>query len=85
MERMKPGDNVDLKIYYNGQFRNVKVTATRLSDLPRRNRTVTITNGDNIILPRAGRVDPIDISSEVRRALEGARVLGRMGGTRIEW
>jgi S1-C subfamily serine protease len=85
MERMKPGDNVDLKIYYNGQFRNVKATATRLSDLPRRNRTVTITNGDNIILPRAGRVDPIDISSEVRRALESARVIGRMGGTRIEW
>jgi len=85
MSRVKPGDNVDLRIYYNGQFRSVKVTAARLSDLPRRNRSVTITNGDNIVMPRVGRIDPVDISSDIRRALEGARVFGRMGGTRIEW
>src|SRR4029079_1974 len=34
--KVKPGDDVDLRVYYNGQYKNVKVKAGRLSDLPRR-------------------------------------------------
>ena len=49
--KAKPGDNVDLRIFYNGQYRNVKVTAGRLSDLPRRNRSLTIQGGDNLMIP----------------------------------
>jgi len=49
--RVKPGDDVDLRIYYNGQYRNLKVKAGRLSDLPRRNRSMTIIGGDNFITP----------------------------------
>ena len=49
--RVKPGDDVDLRIYYNGQYRNVKVKAGRLSDLPRRNRSMTIMGGDNFVTP----------------------------------
>jgi predicted metalloprotease with PDZ domain len=50
--KAKPGDNIDLRIFYNGQYRNVKVTAGRLSDLPRRNRSFTIQGGDNLMIPR---------------------------------
>lgn len=36
VERLKPGDEVTLRIFQNGQFRTVKVKAARASDLPRR-------------------------------------------------
>ena len=32
---LKPGDNVSLKVYANGQFRDVTVKAARAADLPR--------------------------------------------------
>jgi C-terminal processing protease CtpA/Prc len=92
--RVKPGDDVDLRIYYNNQYRNVKVKAARLSDLPRRNRSVTITGGDNFLMPRAGaRLDGRDFGGmdfpgmeSVKRALDEARVFGRMtGGNHIQW
>jgi predicted metalloprotease with PDZ domain len=95
--RVKPGDDVDLRVYYNGQYRNVKVKAGRFSDLPRRNRSVTITGGDNFIPRISTRIDgknfgefpPMELRSfdfgpEIKRALEGARVFGRLGN-RIEW
>jgi hypothetical protein len=103
MARVKPGDDVDLRIYYNGQYRNLKVKAGRFSDLPRRNRSVTIMGGDNFVIPRIitpkiitrpdGRdfgadfgpaLRGMDMSGEIRRALEGARVFGRLGN-RIDW
>jgi len=49
--KVKPGDDVDLRVFYNGQYRNVKMKAGRLSDLPRRNRSVTIMGGDNFVTP----------------------------------
>ena len=85
ISRAKPGDVLDLRVYYNGQYKNVKVTAGRVSDLPRRNRSVMIMGGDrlmNLESPRV-RIDGMglgrDIGDEVRRALETARV-GINGG-----
>jgi len=49
--KVKPGDDVDLRVFYNGQYRNVKMKAGRLSDLPRRNRSMTIMGGDNFVTP----------------------------------
>jgi S1-C subfamily serine protease len=95
--RAKPGDDVDLRVYYNGQYRNVKVKAGRYSDLPRRNRSVTIVGGDNF--PRIGAqwgmdgkdlrdfgmdLRGADIGGDVRRALEAAKAFGRLGN-RIDW
>jgi predicted metalloprotease with PDZ domain len=83
--RAKPGDVLDLRVYYNGQYKNVKVTAGRWSDLPRRNRAMTIMGGDGFMRLDAPRVkiDGMglgrDIGDEVRRALETARV-GINGG-----
>jgi predicted metalloprotease with PDZ domain len=95
ISRVKPGDDVDLRVYYNGQFRNVKVKAARASDLPRRNRSVTITGGDNLVTARiAPRVEMgsggigvngMNIGSDVRRALEAARAFGGRIGSRVEW
>lgn len=85
ISRAKPGDALDLRVYYNGQYKNVKVTAGRLSDLPRRNRSVMIMGGDrrmNLDIPRV-KIDGMgfgrEIGDEVRRALETARV-GINGG-----
>jgi S1-C subfamily serine protease len=93
--RAKPGDDVDLRVYYNGQYRNVKVKTGRFSDLPRRNRSLTIVGGDNF--PRIGAqwdgrelrdlgmdLRGADIGGDVRRALEAAKAFGRFGN-RIDW
>ncbi len=37
--QLKPGSDATLRIYSNGQFRDVRVKVARAGDLPRRNRT----------------------------------------------
>jgi len=99
VSRLKPGDDVDLRVYFNGQYRNVKMKAARMSDLPHRNRSIRIMGGDNYMLPPIPdriEIDGSEIGDKVRRALETARVatagamqgVGRaMGrfGNRIDW
>jgi predicted metalloprotease with PDZ domain len=95
VQRLHPGDDVELKVYFNGQTRTVKLKAARLSDLPHRSHSVTIMGGDNFMLPDlTGRVDGIRIDGarigdEIRRAMESAgtgigRAFGRLGG-RMSW
>lgn len=99
LTRVKPGDEVELRVYANGQFRNVKVQAGRMSDFPRRGRTVTVMgNGDVINLPEINRIrldgfGP-DLGDRVRRVIEDARAsagrgfetFGRsLGGGRLDW
>lgn len=87
--RLKPGDDATLRVYYNGQYRNVAVKAARASDLPRRGARITIMGDDNMMLPLmpsmpamapmppvAPRVeiDGMRIDDQVRRALESARI-----------
>src|SRR5439155_26601325 len=80
VSRLKPGDNVDLRVYFGGQYRNIKLTAGRMSDLPRRNRSVTIMGGDNFMVPpfppfperiNIG-INGAEIGDKVRRALDEA-------------
>jgi S1-C subfamily serine protease len=94
VSKAKPGDELDLRVYFNGQYRNVKVKAARYSDLPRRKSTLTIVGGDNFALPMAGGrggfgVNSVEVGDQVRRALEMAttgmgRAFGRFGN-RIDW
>jgi len=99
VSRVKPGDDVELRVYFNGQYHNVKMKAARMSDLPRRNRSIRIMGGDNMMIPRIPdriEIDGAQIGDEVRRALETARVatagamqgvgraFGRLGN-RVEW
>ncbi len=81
LAKVRPGDDVDLRVYYNGQFRSVKVKAASLSDLPRRNRSVTIMGGDNFMtalppLPDGITFDGPRIGDDIPRAIDGARVSG---------
>jgi S1-C subfamily serine protease len=99
VSHLKPGDDVELRVYFNGQYRNVKMKAARMSDLPHRNRTIRIIGGDNYMVPRIPdriEIDGSQIGDEVRRALETARVatagamqgMGRVigrAGNRVDW
>jgi S1-C subfamily serine protease len=93
VSKLKAGDDATLRIYYNGQYKNVTLKAVRAADLPRRNRAMTIIGGDNVLLPSVTRVPGgrIEINGEeigdrVRSALEGARIAtnaavgGALGG-----
>jgi predicted metalloprotease with PDZ domain len=100
LAKVKPGEDVDLRVYFNGQHRNVKVKAGRWSDTPRRNRSVTIIGGDHMVMPTITTprisIDGRQIGDEVRRTLESARAgfgnafpamtraFGRIGG-RMDW
>lgn len=96
--RLKAGDVADLRVYVNGQYRNVKVTVGRMGDLPRRNRAVHIMGGDSFTIPPMDGfnldINGVEIGDQVRRALDEARIatrlepfgqlLGRFGG-RLNW
>jgi C-terminal processing protease CtpA/Prc len=75
IERLKAGDDVDLRVLYNGQYRNVKTRLARAGDLPRRNRAVYITSdGSGFGGMSAMSIDAPRIGDEVRRAMDEARV-----------
>lgn len=97
VSRLKPGDDVELRVYYNGQYRTVKAKAGKMSDLPRHTSTIRISGGDNFIIPPISmNIDGARIGNEVRRAMDEARVatngalqtfgraLGRVGN-RVSW
>ena len=53
MRTIKPGESVDLRIYANGQFRNVKLTTVASSDLYRSSRSRGFFGeGGNFVFPR---------------------------------
>jgi hypothetical protein len=83
--KLNPGDVADLRVYYNGQFKNVKVTSVRASDLPRRGRAITILGGDTFVDPMpaiAARIPDVGrtISSELGRAFSRVSI-----GNRVVW
>jgi serine protease Do len=47
IEAVKPGDQVELKVYSAGSMRTLKVTTVKASDLPRRSHFFSI--GDNLL------------------------------------
>ncbi|HEY5062243.1 MAG TPA: PDZ domain-containing protein [Gemmatimonadaceae bacterium] len=90
ISRLKPGDDVDLRIYFNGQMRNVKLKAGRASDLPRSRRSVTIIGNDNFMIPGGmARINAPQLEADVRHAVESGmagmgRVFAGIGG-RVDW
>jgi serine protease Do len=98
VNKLKPGEDATLRVYYNGQLRNVSVKVARASDLPRRKGSMTIIGGDNFFeMPRTSvNIDGERINETVRRAVETARTAtsgalvgaGRLFGTfgnRVSW
>jgi C-terminal processing protease CtpA/Prc len=85
--KVKPGDAVDLRVYSNGQTRNVKVTTVAMSALPGHGHSVTIIRDGNMIhrpFPPDGDGMELDgemIGATVRRAIEKAQAVT---GERLE-
>src|SRR5262249_48322734 len=96
VSNLKPGDTADLRVYYDNQYRNVKVTVGRMSDLPQHARRLTVIGDGNGQFPMTMSIDGREIGDQIRRGLETAgvatrsaldgvgRALGRMGN-RVEW
>jgi C-terminal processing protease CtpA/Prc len=86
VNKLQPGEDATLRVFYNGQIKTVTLKAARMSDLPRRNRSMTIVGSDNFVdIPSVSanvNVDGERIGESVRRALESARVAttGAMAG-----
>jgi S1-C subfamily serine protease len=84
--RMHPGDDAELRVYYNGQYKNVKVKSVSLTDLPHRARSITVIGGDNFMraVPAVAARIPADLGRTLGSDL--ARAFGRIGfGNRIVW
>src|SRR4029079_10853811 len=100
VSKLKPGDDATLRVFYNGQARNVTVKVAKASDLPRRRGSMTIIGADNFVdMPSVAanvNIDGERIGETVRRAVESARGAtsgalagaGRLFGTfgnRVSW
>jgi S1-C subfamily serine protease len=73
ISRLKPGDDVDLRVYFGGTYRDVKLKAGRVSDLQRRSRGVIISHDDALPpMPRI-EIDGSELRDRVRRAVDDAR------------
>lgn len=83
--KLKPGDDVDLRVYFNGQMRNVKVKTVRVSDLPRHGRMTTIMRDDFVPAMPSG--VELRAMPDVQRVMDRvATVLPRaFGSTRVVW
>lgn len=87
MNKVKPGDAVELKIWQNGSMRTVKATTVSFAEQRRTVRSRSIIRGgsgvtiirspDNVSLE----LDPVQIGTTVRRAVETAT---RATGERLE-
>lgn len=81
LQKMKPGDEADLRVYFNGQYRNVKVKSVRASDLPRRRRAMTIMGDERI-----GPVVPMPPMAPMPDLAGLRTMLSRVGmGNRVAW
>src|SRR5262245_37740067 len=86
ISRAKPGAEVEPRVYFNGQYKNLKVKTVRSADLPRRGRVVSIMGGGNVAFPQLldrmtfDRMPGIEIGDHVHRALDEARVAGTLRG-----
>ncbi|HXT18061.1 MAG TPA: PDZ domain-containing protein, partial [Gemmatimonadaceae bacterium] len=88
LNKVKPGDDVELRLYFNGQYKNLKVKTVRASDLPRHGRTMVITRDDSYpsMMPLMGRVELQNEIPNVGRLLDQVgRGFARIGGGRVEW
>ena len=86
MNKVKAGDVVDLKVYQNGQVRNVKVTTVAFTELRKGSRSRVIRGAPGVTIirhPDAVSIDlnATEVAATARRAAETAAT---MVGTRIE-
>jgi len=97
--RLRPGDNVDLRVYANGDLRTVRLRAARAADLPRRGRAIIIGDGMGMMPGMTPGALPLDfdgaligeqVRTAIERAMDGAgralEGMGRgLGRARLRW
>ena len=90
VSRLNPGDDVDLRIYSSGRARSVKFKAGRVSDFPRRHRSLATLNKDAFVATEImPRIAMPRLEGDIRHAMElGIAGMGpavaRIGG-RVDW
>ena len=83
VSKLRPGDNVDLRVYSNGDYRTVRVRVARASDLPRRRGFMISGDGMGMgmgmgMMPGAlplefdGAIIGEQVRSAIERAMTGA-------------
>lgn len=77
VSRLRPGDNVDLRVYANGDYRRVRLRVARASDLPRRRGFMISGDGMGMGMGMMPGGLPLDfdgaiIGEQVRAAIERA-------------
>jgi S1-C subfamily serine protease len=83
VSRLRPGDNVDLRVYANGDYRTVRLRVARASDLPRRRGFIISGDGMGMgmgmgMMPGAlpldfdGAVIGEQVRAAIERAMSGA-------------
>ena len=77
VSRLRPGDNVDLRVYANGDFRTMRLRVARASDLPRRRGFMISGDGMGIGMGMMPGSMPLGfdgeiIGDQVRTAIERA-------------
>ncbi len=72
---LKPGDNVSLKVYANGQFRDVTMKAARAGDLPRNSSAMFMGDGFPGMMRAMPAMPPMpEIERSMRPQLERLRM-----------
>lgn len=66
---LKPGDDADLRVWSDGQYRNVKVKVGRASDLPRRRNSMFIIGGMDGMVPPMPPMPPMPAMPDVELRL----------------
>ena len=72
---LKPGDNVSLTVYANGQFRDVTMKAARAGDLPRNSSAMFMGDGFPGMMPAMPAMPPMpELDRSMRPQLERLRM-----------
>lgn len=82
LAKVKVGDEVELRVWYNNQFRNVKVKTVRAGDLPRSSRVSVFVGGDGAmpLMQRMGPVAPMPPMPPMGMMERHSLPPGMMGG-----
>jgi S1-C subfamily serine protease len=86
MNKVKAGDAVDLRLYQNGQVRNVKVTTVALTDLRKGSRARVIRGTPGVTIIRSPDAVSIDMNTAELRATakRAAETAATVVGARLE-
>jgi hypothetical protein len=85
ISQLKPGDDVTLRVYSNGQFRDVRLKVARAGDLPRRaGGTFFFGDGMNMMMPPMPPMPPMPMAPARIRGFPMSELHVDLDGPEIE-